>query len=644
MNSLRKKTLPVLFASVLFALVGCSSDSPSEPSPTPQPPVPPVPITTFNVTVAVSPASLQVGSTTSSTVTVNARRSDNNAIPANGTMVTLTTTLGSFGSSTSGLRQLELQLVNGQAQTILFPGTDSGTATVRATLETSSGFANVAIGSSPTFFVAFVNPGVGNVAGGDEVTIQGGGFDGPVRVTFGAANAQVVSVAPDRIRVRTPSAQSSGVNPPVGSSSPVTVSVTINVNETNQAVDTLTNGFTFAHGGGGIDQPQVFSVSPASGTNDGGTTVTINGSGFVSPVQVFFEGGNPRVGVEATVQSVTSSRIVVVSPAARGFGQGLQNQNTDIRVKNVNSGNETTSRGAYRFGSNVLITTFGPSQVVYNVPTDVVIQGQGFDEPVTVTLGGVAASVISVTGTRIVARSPIAAITNCGMVQGTVSVTNIETGDSDDSNPSLFTFTPIKPVLTSVNPVSGAGAGGTQVTINSAVGAFQGFDAPVRVLVNGAPATIVSTAPNAVVFRTPPFTGTFPTQPCTIGADPGVMMVPAVVPIIVTNLNTGCAETLNNAFSYTPANSSCVVAPPARPVASFTFVRNNLTVLFTDTSSGNPVTWSWNFGDPASGANNTSNIQNPSHIFSAPGATYTVTLTVNNGGGSSTTSQFVVIP
>ena len=48
-------------------------------------------------------------------------------------------------------------------------------------------------------------------------------------------------------------------------------------------------------------------------------------------------------------------------------------------------------------------------------------------------------------------------------------------------------------------------------------------------------------------------------------------------------------------------------------------------------------TWSWNFGDPASGASNTSTLQNPTHIFSAPGI-YTITV---SGGGTtlSTTVQ-----
>jgi hypothetical protein len=40
---------------------------------------------------------------------------------------------------------------------------------------------------------------------------------------------------------------------------------------------------------------------------------------------------------------------------------------------------------------------------------------------------------------------------------------------------------------------------------------------------------------------------------------------------------------------------------------------------------GSVSSWSWNFGDPASGANNTSTIQNPSHNFTAAGV-YTVCL------------------
>ncbi|MBK8140526.1 MAG: PKD domain-containing protein [Chitinophagaceae bacterium] len=59
------------------------------------------------------------------------------------------------------------------------------------------------------------------------------------------------------------------------------------------------------------------------------------------------------------------------------------------------------------------------------------------------------------------------------------------------------------------------------------------------------------------------------------------------------------------------------------------------TITFTDASAANAGTinnWQWNFGDPGSGASNTSTLQNPSHTFVAAG-TYTVTLTVTTDKG-----------
>ncbi|HNT08752.1 PKD domain-containing protein, partial [Methanoculleus sp.] len=80
------------------------------------------------------------------------------------------------------------------------------------------------------------------------------------------------------------------------------------------------------------------------------------------------------------------------------------------------------------------------------------------------------------------------------------------------------------------------------------------------------------------------------------------------------------------------------------PVASFTAdqTRGNadLPVQFTDTSTGSPTSWAWNFGDGA-----TSTDQNPAHTYTTAG-TYTVTLTVSRDGGpaSTKTGQIVVKP
>jgi gliding motility-associated-like protein len=60
---------------------------------------------------------------------------------------------------------------------------------------------------------------------------------------------------------------------------------------------------------------------------------------------------------------------------------------------------------------------------------------------------------------------------------------------------------------------------------------------------------------------------------------------------------------------------------------------------FTDTSriaTGSISSWLWNFGNPASGANNTSTQQNPQHSYTAIG-NYIVTLTVTGNSGCTAT-------
>lgn len=70
--------------------------------------------------------------------------------------------------------------------------------------------------------------------------------------------------------------------------------------------------------------------------------------------------------------------------------------------------------------------------------------------------------------------------------------------------------------------------------------------------------------------------------------------------------------------------------------ASFNYTcTTSTTVSFTNTSPLCP-TLTWDFGDPGSGANNSSTAPNPVHTFSAPG-THTVTLTATGPGNAPST-------
>ncbi len=85
------------------------------------------------------------------------------------------------------------------------------------------------------------------------------------------------------------------------------------------------------------------------------------------------------------------------------------------------------------------------------------------------------------------------------------------------------------------------------------------------------------------------------------------------------------------------ATATPTATPGPGPVAGFTsnvtsgFVP--LSVSFTDSSTGTPTSWLWDFGDSG-----TSALQNPEHTYTSPGI-YNVSLTVSNAEGSDTETK-----
>ena len=90
-------------------------------------------------------------------------------------------------------------------------------------------------------------------------------------------------------------------------------------------------------------------------------------------------------------------------------------------------------------------------------------------------------------------------------------------------------------------------------------------------------------------------------------------------------------------YALATGNTDAYPLVKPRPVASFTAAPTigtaPLSVQFTDTSTGSPTSWSWSFGDGY-----TSTSRNPVHTYYADG-TYTVSLTVSNAAGSTTTTR-----
>ncbi len=82
-----------------------------------------------------------------------------------------------------------------------------------------------------------------------------------------------------------------------------------------------------------------------------------------------------------------------------------------------------------------------------------------------------------------------------------------------------------------------------------------------------------------------------------------------------------------------------IIAPVADFTASETEITIGDTIQFTDLSSNEPTEWLWNFNDGG-----TSNLHNPSHIYTAAGS-YHITLTATNAAGSDTEikSNYIVV-
>jgi PKD repeat protein len=143
----------------------------------------------------------------------------------------------------------------------------------------------------------------------------------------------------------------------------------------------------------------------------------------------------------------------------------------------------------------------------------------------------------------------------------------------------------------------------------------------------------------------------FGDKPATLASDPGWNDSDTVVAGPTTkqkSLAVAAREvTSTGSFTYSgqlsTANQSVsalvtyrTVTAPAAPVAGFTASPTSgpapLAVQFSDTSTGSPTSWTWNFGDGTS-----STLQHPTHTYTA--GTYEVSLTVANAIGSDTVTK-----
>ena len=225
--------------------------------------------------------------------------------------------------------------------------------------------------------------------------------------------------------------------------------------------------------------PSITGLSPSSGLNAGGTSVSIAGTNFTGATEVQF-GGVEAAGF--TVNSATS--ITAVSPPGSGA--------VDVQVFGPGGGSLPNSSDQYTYVSPVTVTGLSPSQGVAAGGNSVTITGTYYSAGATVLFGSTpATNVVVNSSTSITATAP------AGSSIVNVTVTTSQ-GTSAINSADLYTYEP-PPTVSSVSPASGTVAGGTSVTI-----AGTGFVSGMTVQFGGTAATGVVVNSSTSVTATSP--------------------------------------------------------------------------------------------------------------------------------------------
>ena len=273
--------------------------------------------------------------------------------------------------------------------------------------------------------------------------------------------------------------------------------------------------FKFQSKGAGA-APAVSSISPSSGSTNGGTAVTISGSNFAAGATVSLGG------TLATNVSVVNSASITATTPAHATGT------VNVVVTNTDGQSGTLSSGFTYTSTSPTVTSVSPNSGPTGGGTAVTIGGTNFLSGAGVSFGGTAASNVTVVNsTSINATTPAHAA-------GTVNLVVTNPGGQSGTLTNGFNYVSTAPVISSISPTSGTANGGTSVTISGS-----NFAAGATVSFGGTSATNVSVVNSTSITATTPAHAS------------------GTVNVVVTNTN-GQSGTLTNGFSFTSSSASTI--------------------------------------------------------------------------------------
>lgn len=338
--------------------------------------------------------------------------------------------------------------------------------------------------------VTTVAPTSGGIEGGTKVTVFGEGFQTPIQVFFGSAEAQIVGpVTFGQFQVIAPAARDTTPD----ASGAFTGFVDIRVININSGTS-VTAPAIFRY----IAKMQITTWGPTEGVFTGGSQVVINGTGFNDPLAVSVGG------VGARVISVTPSRVVVVTNGANATS--CADITGAVTVTNTDNGDSASTSNLFTYrvpkpaitfvspnvtaGGTILVTvlnasgtprlTLGTSGLVINSATD---NGNGSTTysatvPSNITLTTQACAGVSGASTTVPTQFDVtytSLTTTCtDTLQGGATISPQSTATLVLAPAQFQTFTARAPVAPAVTPTPAtpqtiflANTGAAALTINS---------------------------------------------------------------------------------------------------------------------------------------------------------------------------------
>jgi serine/threonine protein kinase len=423
--------------------------------------------------------------------------------------------------------------------------------------------------------VTGVSPATGSAAGGTLVTINGTNLADATMVSFGGVAGMISSDSGTQITVDSPPGQG-----------------TADVLVTTPGGTASAGIFTYRNTTAPPPHLGVTGISPASGPGDGGTPVTITGTGLSGASGVSFGGAAGMITADSGTQ------ITVDSPPGKG---------TVSVAVTTPGGTATAGTFTYHASSQPppprpVVTGISPASGPAAGGTSVTITGTNLSGATGVSFGGAGGSITADSSTKITATSPAGS--------GTVNITaTTKGGTSATTGGDKFTYVTPAPTVTGISPASGPAAGGTSVTITGT-----NLSGATGVSFGGAGGSITADSSTKITATSPAGSG--------------------AVNITATTKGGTSATTGGDKFTYvTPAPTVTRVDPDSGPVAGGTSV----TITGTNLSGATSVS----FGGVGARISSDASTQ---IVVTAPEGKGTVNVTVTTPGGSASGEFTYVTP